>query len=117
MTPASKSVYYFGFYLLGLSIVLLVAPNFLLSTFQMPPTNEVWIRVVGALVAAIGTYYVRMAPTNHEPFLNLTVVVRVSILFWFVVFVLAGWAPATLIAFGLVDVAGAAWTFMALRKS
>jgi hypothetical protein len=116
MTAAAKSVHYFGFYLLGLSVVLLVAPNFLLSTFQMPTTDEVWIRVVGALVAAIGTYYVRMAPTNNVQFLSLTVVVRISILVWFVLFVLAGWAPATLILFGLGDAAGAAWTYFALKK-
>ena len=117
MTPAAKSVYYFGFYLLGLSVVLLVAPNFLLSTFQLPRTNEVWFRVVGALVGAIGTYYVQIAKTNQQEFISLTVFVRMSILIWFVIFVMAGWAPATLILFGLVDAAGAAWTFLTLRKS
>ena len=117
MTPAAKSVYFFGFYLLGLALILIVIPNFLLSLFQMPSTNEVWIRVVGALAGGIGTYYVQMAPTNNTQFLSATIGVRLSILVWFTLFVLAGWAPAALIIFGLADAAGAAWTFLSMKKS
>ncbi len=116
MTPAGKSVYYFGFYLMILGITLTSFPNTLLSTFQLPETNEVWIRVIGVLVFNIGLYYVFMAPTNSALFYTLTVYTRASILAWFVVFVLIGWAPATLIAFGLADAAGALWTFMAMRN-
>ena len=82
----------------------------------MPTTTEVWIRVVGALVGAIGTYYVQIARTNQPEFIRLTVFVRFSNLIWFAIFVFAGWAPPTLILFGLVDAAGAAWTFFALKK-
>ncbi|MEQ1586495.1 MAG: hypothetical protein ABL895_11490 [Cyclobacteriaceae bacterium] len=116
MTNAGKSVYYFGFYLMILGITLTGFPNTLLSTFQLPETNEVWIRVVGVLVFNIGLYYVFMAPTNNALFYTLTIYTRASILVWFIVFVLIGWAPATLIAFGLADMAGAAWTFMAMRN-
>ena len=117
MTPASKSLYYFGYYLLILGIALTVVPNLILSTFQIAPTSEVWIRVLGGVVFGIGLYYVFMAPTNHILFLTLSVYVRASILLWFILFVVIGWAPAQLILFGLVDMAGAAWTYMALRKT
>lgn len=116
MTNAGKSVYYFGFYLMILGITLTGFPNTLLSTFQLPETDEVWIRVVGILVFNIGLYYVFMAPTNNALFYTLTIYTRASILVWFIVFVIIGWAPATLIAFGLADMAGAAWTFMAMRN-
>ncbi len=116
MTNAGKSVYYFGFYLLILGVTLTGFPNMLLSTFQLPETNEVWIRVVGILVFNIGLYYVFMAPTNSSLFYTLTVYTRASILLWFIIFVLIGWAPATLILFGMADIAGAAWTYMAMRK-
>lgn len=116
MTNAGKSVYYFGFYLMILGITLASFPNALLSTFQLPETSEIWIRVVGILVFNIGLYYVFMAPTNNALFYTLTIYTRASILVWFIVFVLIGWAPATLIAFGLADMAGAAWTFMAMRN-
>ena len=47
MTPAAKSVYYFGFYLYLVGATLIFIPNFLLKTMGIPETNEVWIRVVG----------------------------------------------------------------------
>ncbi len=116
MSAASKSIYYFGFYLLVLGITLTVVPNILLSTFQLPETSEVWIRVVGIIVFNIGLYYIFMAPANHTIFFTLTIYTRAMILGWFIVFVLMGWAATPLIGFGLVDAAGAVWTFMALRS-
>lgn len=116
MTAAGKSVYYFGFYLLILGATITGFPNVLLSTFQLPETNEVWIRVLGVLVFNIGLYYVFMAPTNSTLFYTLSVYTRASILVWFVVFVLIGWAQAPLILFGVADMAGALWTFVAMRK-
>lgn len=116
MTAASRSIYYFGYYLLILGITLTVVPNLLLSTFQLPETQEIWIRVLGIVVFNIGIYYVFMAPAHHTLFLTLSVYTRLLILFWFVVFVVLGWAPAQLILFGLVDGAGAIWTYVTLRK-
>lgn len=116
MNSAAKSVYYFGFYLLILSAALTVFPNLLLSTFLLPETNEVWIRVVGVLVFNIGILYVVMAPTNHNLFLTVTVYLRASILVWFIAFVVIGWAPTMLIMFGVVDLAGALWTYLELKK-
>lgn len=116
MTSAGKSIYYFGFYLLILGITLTVVPNILLSTFLLPETSEVWIRVVGIIVFNIGLYYIFMAPANQVLFYTLTIYTRVLILLWFIVFVLMGWAPTPLIMFGLVDAVGAVWTYTALRS-
>ena len=116
MNAASKSVYYFGFYLLLLSVALTAFPNTLLTAFQMSETNEVWIRVVGVLVFSIGIYYIFMAQSNHTLFLTITVFIRLSILLWFIVFVLISWAPPKLILFGVVDALGALWTYQALKK-
>lgn len=115
MTNAAKSVYYFGFYLLALGLILVFLPNMLLSLFGFEPTSEVWIRVLGAVVLAIGIYYVFVAPTNNETFLKITVYARISILVWFTLFVLLGWAKPMLLLFGGVDLLGAAWTWSALR--
>jgi hypothetical protein len=116
MTSASKSIYFFGFYLLLIGITLLVMPNFLLSTFQLPETSEVWIRVVGILAFNIGLYYIFMAPSNHTLFMTLSVYTRLAVLIWFIAFVLIDWAPAQLLLFGLIDAAGALWTYLALKK-
>jgi uncharacterized membrane protein HdeD (DUF308 family) len=116
MSSSAKSVYYFGFYLLILGVTLIAFPNLLLSTFQLPETSEVWIKVAGALVINIGLYYVFMAPSNNSLFLTLTVYTRAAILVWFIVFVLLDWAPSMLIPFGVVDMAGALWTYLELKK-
>ncbi|MBS1976428.1 MAG: hypothetical protein JST46_03610 [Bacteroidetes bacterium] len=116
MSPAAKTVHYFSIYLMILGATLIGVPNLLLTTFKMAETQEVWIRVVGVLVICISIYYMLMARENHSRFLMMTVYVRLTVLGWFILFVVLQWAPATLILFGLVDAAAAAWTYFALKK-
>lgn len=113
---AAKTVLYFGIYLYLTGITLLVAPNFLLSTFQMPVTEEVWIRVVGVLVLAIGFYYHQAGSKNFEAMLPLTVVARIFVFLSFAVFVLLQFVSPMLLVFGVVDLLGALWTWMLLKK-
>lgn len=117
MTSAAKSLYVFAIYLLVLGVLLIVMPNTLLSMFQIPETHEVWIRIAGVLTFSIGIYYFYMAPQNNTVFMALTAYVRASIIIWFTVFVLMDWVSPQLILFGVIDLLGALWTFMALRKS
>jgi hypothetical protein len=116
MTAAARSMNVFAFYLLGLAMVLLAAPNVLLQSFGLPPTNEVWIRVTGMLVAFLGLYYRVAAAADFVAFFRMSVLVRASVPVFFVLFVAAGWVAWPLVLFGLVDAAGAAWTGMALRR-
>jgi hypothetical protein len=116
MTNASKSLYYFGFYLLLTGITLTVFPNTLLALFQIPTTTEVWIHVLGSVVFAIGLYYVFMAGANNALFLLLSVWARISVFIWFLIFVVLEMAPPQLLGFGLIDLAGALWTYIALKK-
>ena len=116
MTPASRSLYYFGFYLLATGMTLTVFPNMLLSLFQIPETTEIWIRVLGPVVFTIGLFYVFMAPSNHILFMTLSVYGRLSVFLWFLIFVVISIAPPQLLFFGVVDLGGALWTYTALRK-
>ena len=116
MNAASKTLYYFGFYLLLTGLTLIAFPNTLLGLFQIAETSEIWIRVLGSVVFAIGIYYVFMAPANNTLFLMLSVYTRSFIFVSFGVFILIGWAPTQLILFGLVDLAGAVWTNLSLRS-
>lgn len=105
----------FAYYLLGVAVTLLVAPNVLLQAFGLPPTGEVWIRVVGMLVAFLGLYYRVAAATEFVAMFRMSVMIRLSVPMFFLLFVLAGWVRWPLVLFGLVDAAGAAWTWQALR--
>jgi hypothetical protein len=113
---AAKTVLYFGFYLYLTGITLLVAPNFLLSTFQIPITEEVWIRVVGVLALAIGFYYHQTGSKNIAAMFPLTVVARLFVFLSFAAFVLLQYVSPMLLVFGVVDLLGALWTWMALKK-
>lgn len=116
MTAAAKSVYYFGLYLYLVGITLILVPDFFLTTFKLPVSNEVWIRVVGVLTCCIGYYYHRSGAGNVQSFFKHTVVVRLFVFLSFVSFVLLDYVSPVLILFGVVDVFGAVWTFLALKK-
>ena len=117
MSNSARSVFVFGLYLVVLGIVLLVAPNFLLGMFFLPSTTEVWIRVVGMLLLFLAFYYIQAARKGMTDFFQWTVYVRSTVIVFFAVFVLLGFASPPLILFGVVDLLGAIWTGLALRSS
>lgn len=117
MSPASRSVLYFGYYLVITGVALIGIPNIFLSTFQIAETQEIWIRVVGVVVLNIGITYILMAPTNHTLFFTISAYTRATVFGWFLIFAFAGWAPMQLILFGAIDLAGAVWTFTVLKRS
>jgi hypothetical protein len=116
MSRGAISVFVFSVYLYLLGAVLVVTPGTLLRVFGFPETDNLWIRVVGMLVIILGFYYSHAARAEFRPFFVWTVIGRTSVLLFFISFVLAGIAPATLVLFGLIDFAGAIWTFLAVRS-
>lgn len=116
MSAAARSVVVFGWYLLGLGAVLVVAPNPLLAAFGVPATEEVWIRVLGVVVLVLGTLDVRVGREDFLPYLRARVPTRASVIVLFAAFVAAGLVKPVLVLFGLVDLAGAIWTAAALRR-
>lgn len=113
---AAATVRAFGAYLWVLGTLLLLFPSLVLSPFGLPVPDDVWIRVVGVLVINIGSYYWFGARDDQPRFLVATVYARVFVLVAFIGFVVAGLAPPMLIAFGVIDSAGALWTWLVLRK-
>lgn len=116
MSRAARSLFVFGVYLCGLGLALLLAPNLLLSVFGLPPTSEVWIRVNGMFILCFSFYYVRAARSELTSFIRWTVPGRAAVVVYFTAFVLLASAPKTLLLFGLIDLAAAIWTWLALKK-
>jgi hypothetical protein len=116
MSNSARSVFIFGLYLGVLGICLLVAPNFLLGIFSLPPTTDVWIRVAGMLLLFIGFYYIQAARHELTDFFRWTIYVRSTVIVFFAAFVVLGFASPALILFGTVDLLGASWTGLALRS-
>lgn len=116
MSQAARSLFVFGIYILCLGAVLLVAPNVVLTLFGFPPTQEVYIRIVGMFLVFLAMYDILAARAELRDFIRWTVPVRVSVIGFFAVFVLLGFAKPNLLLFSLVDLASAVWTAWALKK-
>lgn len=116
MSKAAKSVFVFGWYLVLNGLMMTFAPNVMLGTLGIPPTVEPWLRCLGVVVLVLGLYYIQAGREEVTPFFRWTTWGRPIVLFAFVVMVIARVAPPVLIAFGLIDTAGAVWTALALRK-
>jgi hypothetical protein len=115
MSKAAFTVKAFGVYLVLLGVALVFVPNLLLGLFGIPATSEVWIRVVGLLAFNVGIYYWYAAKSEARPFFLASVYVRAAVPFVFIAFVVLGLASPLLVLFGVIDLAGGAWTFVALR--
>jgi hypothetical protein len=116
MSRAAFTIKAFGLYLLVLGVSLILVPNLLLSVFGLPETNEVWIRVVGALAFNIGIYYIYAAKCEARAFFQASVYTRAFVLAAFAAFAVLGFVSPILILFGFIDFSGGIWTHMMLRE-
>ena len=116
MSKGARSVFVFSIYLFILGAILILIPNVLLSIFAFPETNEVWIRVVGLLIFILGFYYFQASKSEMKNFFQWTVYARASVIIFFIIFVLLGFASPVLILFGFIDAAAALWTHLSLRS-
>ena len=117
MSYPAKTLFGFGCYRLVLGSMLVLFPNALLDLFRMGTTIEVWVRAAGMLVLFLGAYDVLAGLSELQAFIRWSVPVRASAILFFGTFVLLGYAPAVLLLLGVIDLAGAAWTAVALRRA
>jgi hypothetical protein len=117
MSKASVSVFSVGVFLVITGISFLIIPNFVLSILGIPATTEIWIRIVGMLALFLGYYYISSARKELIDFYYSSIVVRIICFFIFLVLVLSKMAYPILMIFGIIDLLGATWTFIALKKS
>jgi hypothetical protein len=114
---ASRTVFFFGFYVAGAGLILLLIPNVLFTVFGLPTTTEPWARVLGALAAAVGYYYIQLGRGGRDDFAQMTVAGRVWFALCLIALVLFGLSRWPLVLFALVDLGGAAWTAYELRRA
>ncbi|HEV8689136.1 MAG TPA: hypothetical protein VGQ91_02475 [Ideonella sp.] len=115
MSRSAFSAKVFAIYLFLVGAVLIGAPNFLLSLLQMPPTSEVWIRVVGVTAFMIGIYAWVAAKHQDTSFLAASVYTRLLVFVAFTAFAVMGLASPMIVLFGVVDLLGGLWTHLALK--
>jgi hypothetical protein len=116
MSQSTKSVFVFGIYLALNGVLLLLVPNLLITPFGIAPTSEVWIRLAGILLMALSVYYLVAVKHNLIVIYKVTAYIRFTIIFFFGAFAALEMVSPNIILFAIVDFAGGAWTYLALKK-
>jgi hypothetical protein len=117
MSNLARSITVFGIYLLLAGLSFIFIPNLVLPIFGFPTTTEVWIRLTGLLTAILGMYFLYSVRYDDHHFHRATLYARLIFFSGVVLFVIFKLGSPMLIAFGLVDLIGAAWTWSALRAT
>jgi hypothetical protein len=87
----------------------------LLRLFLFEGTKEVWIRIIGFLAIDLGYFYHQSAVNNFVSFYRMTIPTRVTACIVFLALSALRMAEPQLVIFGLIDLAGAFWTWQALK--
>ena len=117
MSNLARSIIVFGIYLSVAGLSFIFIPNVVLPIFGFPTTTEIWIHLTGLLTAILGMYFLYSVRHDDRHFYRATLYARLIFFGGVTLFVLFGLGSPMLIAFGLVDLIGAAWTWTALRAS
>ena len=115
MSNAAKSLLVFGIYAVVAGLGFMLIPNIPLDLFGFGTTTEVWIRLVGVLVIAVGYYYIRAAISELTPLFSWSVHARVFAAVCMVAFVVLRLVGPMLLLFAAIDFLAALWTALALR--
>ena len=116
MTSTAKSIFYYSFYMLGMGLGLLFVPDLLLGIFGFDATNDIWIHVLGLFAFCAGMLYFYCGRTNQTGFFRISIIERIIFFFGMVGIVLFLRANPMLALIGSVDLFGAIWTAVTLRK-
>jgi hypothetical protein len=106
----------FGLYLGAFSVMLVTHPDPILLALRLPKPDPFWTRMAGLLVGYLGFYYYRAGRDDARPFIRASITARSSVIVFVSVFVLLRLAGPMLLLIGIVDAAGAFWTWWALRS-
>jgi|SRR5688572_1518509 len=117
MSPAARSIYVFGGYLIAVGAFALGAPNLFLAIVFLPPTTEPWLRVLGVVIMAMGMLHMAAARGEQTVFFRASIRTRMFVLTAFVILAALRLAPPILILFGIIDVVAAEWTRRSLTRS
>lgn len=115
MSPAAKSIFVWGVYMIVLGLTFMAIPNTILPLLSYPETHQPWVRVAATVVTILGYYYIVAARHELVPFFRATIVGRFLVLVFYAIFVFLGHFPWELILLPIPDQFGALWTYAALR--
>lgn len=116
MTPAARSLFLFGIYVLVVGVAFIVAPLPLMVLLHLPAATVGWARVVGLLALVIGSYDTVAGKSGNLAHIRASIPVRIGFAAGTALLVLFAQMPPLVLLLGATDVAGAVWTAVALRS-
>jgi len=117
MSNAAKSVYYFSFWVFASAIVLLLFPELLLDFMHIHHSASIIARIFGMVLLFLGFYYFMAGRQGDmKNFYWWTTYTRPTALLFALVFIISGQIKPFFLAFVIVDLLGAFWTWNALRQ-
>lgn len=115
MTSADLSLFVFGIYVVVVDgCGLLLIPNTVLKLFRIPETKEIWIRILGFIIALLGAYYIVGGLYHQVAFAWVSVFARFAVLLFLILISLLKQTKPSIMLFGVTDSIGAIWTLLAL---
>ena len=118
MTKSQVSLFVFGLYMVFVvGLGFMTVPMFILNLFGLTAGDDVWIRMVGMLASIIGAYYVLAVRAGLDRFIPWTVALRYYAAAFMALIVVLGKIGPALLLFAAIDIAGATWTWFALRST
>jgi len=116
VTNASLASKVFGVGAILGGIPMVVDPGPVLGVLGVPTANDVWVRLWGMEVLALGFYYIAAGRADLRPFFVASVWGRIAFCGALIGLVLLVSAPWQVLIVGVFDVLGAGWTLAALKR-
>lgn len=116
MDKASKSVFYFGIYILITGLTLLTAPSALLQLLMIDDSPNIWMQLLGLALIALGYYYIKAARDNNIDFFKGTIPIRIAQLVVVIILVWAYDGPYILIGVSGVEALSGIITYIFIRN-
>jgi hypothetical protein len=111
------SLYAQVIYVICSGVPLMFFPNPLITLLGFEPTKEVWIRILGLLLALLSVYYYRMAKYGNDETIKATVFGRIIFCTGIGLFVLLDWGKPMLLLFAFMEALFAIWTWQEVKKT
>lgn len=115
MSKASRSVYYYGFWVTANGLFLMLFPNVVGSLSGLPVTG-MWPRLAGSLFAFVGVYYITAGRADFRPFVRMTVWGRCWFIATTMVFAASGVVPWQAVLITWADWLTTVWTAVELIR-
>ena len=118
MNKSARSVFFFSFYMILMGLFMIFFPIVTLRILSIKEDASILVRFIGMVVIFMGYIYFRagLSEKKFRPLYMLTLHTRFSAIIILTLFVVFLKANPVIIIFGLIDLAGATWTIVSMRK-